>query len=229
MEAKKNTQDIYHELRRMIMDFEILPGARVTETQLADYFEVSRTPIRSALQRLDNEGHLVIKPKQGCFIRTIDMEQISRYYDVRVVLERAVVEEVLQQHDRSSVAVLARKWDPELRSFGLAITEELKLAEEAFHVDLARASRNDVLVHYLRDVNDNIRAVRRLGWPDETSVLDTYEEHHRICQLILQGKGSQARAEMENHIRKSQDCANRITLKQIYSKGHATRLGSLAG
>lgn len=219
-----NAQDIYQELRRMIMDFEIVPGTRVTESQLADHFNVSRTPVRAALQRLDNERLLEIRPKQGCFIRAIDIVRISHYYDVRVALEKAVVDEVLRQSSRSLVAALAEKWNPKIRRFGTEITEELKLAEESFHLELAQASGNEALVGYLRDVNDNIRAVRRLGWPDKSSVLETYEEHFLICRLILERKAAQARREMENHIRKSQDGANRVTLNQLYGKRGAVKL-----
>jgi DNA-binding GntR family transcriptional regulator len=221
MKERKNAQEIHQELRRMIMNFQIPPGTRVTESQLADYFKVSRTPVRSALQRLDSEGHLEIRPKQGCFIRTIDIVKISHFYDVRVALEKAVVDEVLHRNSRALVAALAEKWHPKSRRFGTDITEELKVAEESFHLELAQASGNEALVGYLRDVNDNIRAVRRLGWPDKSSVLDTYEEHFLICRLILERKAAQARREMENHIRKSQDGANRVTLNQLYGK-HGT-------
>lgn len=218
MQPKATTQSIYEELRRMIMDFEIVPGARFTETQMADYFNVSRTPVRAALQRLEIEGQLTIKPKQGCFVRSIDMVQISHYYDVRVALERMAVEETLVQRNRPAIEALAEKWDPERMLFGSDITEELKHEEEMFHIELAQASRNSVLVNYLSDINDHIRAVRRLGWPDKVSVDDTYAEHFRICQLMLERKPRQAVEEMTNHIRKSQDLSSRITLKQIYAK-----------
>lgn len=218
MQTKATPQSIYDELKRMIMDFEIVPGARFTETQIADYFKVSRTPVRAALQRLELEGQLSIKPKQGCFVRSIDLLQISHYYDVRVALEIMAVQEAMAQGDRAAIEALGQKWDPAQKRFGEEISEALKQEEEQFHIELARASRNPVLVSYLDDINHHIRAVRRLGWPDQVSVDDTYEEHYRICQLMLAGRTEDAVAEMINHIRKSQDLASRVTLKQIYSQ-----------
>lgn len=50
--------------------------------------------MRAALQKLESEGLLTIKPKQCCFIRNIDLLQISHYYDVRVALEALVLEEI---------------------------------------------------------------------------------------------------------------------------------------
>jgi DNA-binding GntR family transcriptional regulator len=223
MEHKPNAQEIYETLRSMIVSFDLAPGSRVTETQLADYFQVSRTPVRAALQRLENEDLLTIKAKQGCFIRNIDMLSISHYYDVRVSLENLVLSEISKLKDWGELQELADLWDPKKLHFGITATEALKEAEEAFHVRLARISRNPVLVNYITDINDHIRAVRRLGWPNKKSVTDTYEEHFRICDMLLQRDFEGAKAEMTNHIRKSQDQANRITLHQIYSNRTALK------
>ena len=213
---KLNAQDVYGELREMIIALRVTPGSRVTENQLADYFSVSRTPIRAALQRLESEGFLTIKAKQGCFIRNIDMVKISQYYDVRVSLEVMVLDEIAKHRNKSELTQLANQWNPQQPSFGLKVTDELKTAEESFHLNLAKISNNEVLINYIADINNQIRVVRRLGWPNIKSVTDTYEEHFRICELLLAEDLITAQAEMTNHIRKSQDMANRITLNQLY-------------
>jgi DNA-binding GntR family transcriptional regulator len=158
-----NTRDIYGELKAMINNLEILPGTRVTEHQLADYFEVSRTPVRAALHKLENDNLLSIKPKQGCFIRNIDMGLISNYYDVRVTLENMVLQEVSRQHDMSGLDKLKKDWDPEYHRFGVKTTDKLKQAEEAFHIRLCELSHNPALQNYITDINHKIRCVRLLG------------------------------------------------------------------
>lgn len=217
MDQNSNTQDIYTTLRELITDVRLVPGSRVTESQLADYFQVSRTPVRAALQRLESEGFLTIKSKQGCFIRNIDMLEISHYYDIRVVLENLVVEEVAKLKDLSQLRELAEQWSPKAFHFGLVINDDLKNAEENFHLQLASFTNNRVLVQYISDIADHIRAMRRLGWPDSKSVTDTYDEHFRICELLLVKDLKGAQFEMTNHIRKSQDQASRITLHQLYA------------
>lgn len=223
MEHKPNAQEIYESLRNMIIRFDLVPGSRVTEMQLADYFQVSRTPVRAALQRLENEGLLSIKAKQGCFIRNIDMLRICHYYDVRVSLENLVLEEIAKLQDLEALRELAQLWQPDQTNFGIEINEDLKEAEEIFHLQLAKVSRNSVLAGYIADINDHIRVVRRLGFPNKKSVLDTYEEHYRICELLLHGELKKAQEEMTNHIRKSQDQASRVTLNQIYSNRTAVK------
>jgi DNA-binding GntR family transcriptional regulator len=216
---KPTAQTIYESLKTMILHFDITPGSRITESQVADYFEVSRTPVRAALLRLETEGQLTIKSKQGCFIRNIDLPTISHYYDVRLELEAMALKLIASGRPANDLETLAADWEPEMQNFGGEVSEALMAAEEAFHVELAIISGNPVLVNYLKDVNEQIRIVRRMGWPNQQSVTDTYLEHHQICQLLITHQLDEALTELENHIRKSQDMANNISLKQIYGKG----------
>lgn len=224
-EPKASPQQIYDSLKQMITSLEIIPGSRLTETQLAEFFNVSRTPIRSALQRLESDGLLCIKPKQGCFIRNIDMLQVSQYYEVRIALESMVLEEIANLKDHAELRELCKRWDPHTCIFGTKPTDAMKQQDENFHIDLAKISKNQVLCDYLMDINNHIRVVRRLGWPDTRSVKDTYEEHFLICQSLLNNDLKTAQKEMTKHIRKSQDQANRVTLKQLYANPKAIHFG----
>ncbi len=221
MDQKPNAQTIYEQLRELIVSLRLMPGSRVTESQLANYFTVSRTPIRAALQRLETEGLLAIKAKQGCFIRNIDMVQISHYYDARVALELAVIDTIAGSNRLEELQQLANQWNPESLVFGIETSDDLKTAEENFHLDLAAISKNTVLTNYIADINDHIRIVRRLGFPDTQSVTDTYEEHYLICELLIHRDITQAKDEMTRHIRKSQDQASRVTLNQLYGSKNA--------
>lgn len=215
MKRRFPTQEIYARLRKMITDFELLPGARVTESELAEQFRVSRTPIREALHRLEVEGLLKIRPKQGCFIRQVDIAQISNYYDVRVGLEALAIELACEQMSDADLKVLAEIWSPSRQPRTPDQLEAVRDAEEDFHVTLAEASGNPVLADYLRDVNDHIRVIRRLAFIDEQTLADTFEDHYRICRLLLKRDANAARDAMIKHIRKSQETARHVTLSQI--------------
>ncbi len=215
MRTKVTAQQIYQTLRHMILDMALAPGTRFTETQVAEHFQVSRTPVREALQRLEVENQITIRPKQGCFVRAVDLKQIRDYYDVRVAIELLAVERACTHMSDAALQALAAAWNPQHLAFGNEADDTLKQAEEDFHLALAQGSGNPALVRYLADINDHIRVVRRLGWPDFTSIQDTYQEHFDICQLILARDVETARATMLAHIRKSQNQADRITLAQL--------------
>ena len=211
---KSSAQAVYDKLKQKIIDFEIYPGTRITESEIADTFQVSRTPVRAALQRLESEGHISIMPKQGCFVRSVDIETISEYYDVRITLEAAAVELACDHMSVEDIEAQAEVWNPAKLEKKLNM-EEIKAREEAFHVSIAIGSGNSVLADYLRDINNHIRILRRLGFPDRQAVIETCEEHFEICQLILEGKKTNARKAMVKHIRKSQELARSVTLSQL--------------
>lgn len=210
-----STDQIYAHLRQQIMNLELYPGSRVTESELAQRFGVSRTPVREALQRLSVEGYLVIRPKHGCYIRQLDVFELAEYYDVRVGLELESISLMAKRVPFREVAKLAKDWDPDLAQFGLEGSEEFKDAEEDFHVRLAKLSGNSVLLEYLIDVNYRIRIVRRLGLPDRKSVLKTYREHYEICQRILDNDITGAKAVLRAHIHESQEKSRAVTVAQL--------------
>lgn len=203
----------------MILEAELAPGARVTENELATQFGVSRTPIREALQRLDVEGLLEIRAKQGCFIRSVNMEEIDNYYSVRTALEIMATELACQNMPGEKLMKLAEIWNPEYCTRDAIEIAKVKNAEENFHVTLAEHSGNPVLADYLRDVNDHIRVVRRLGFLDEKTIEETYKDHYNICQKLLERDGNGARLAMIEHIRKSQVMARNVTLIQLQENG----------
>lgn len=221
--AKKrfSTQDIYDHLKRMIMEFELLPGARVTEHELADLFNVSRTPVREALHRLETEDYLEIKAKQGCFIRQINVEEISNYYDVRVALETMAVELACENMSDAAVDQLLTEWNPN-SALHLDHVDTVILREEVFHLFIAENSGNPVLADYLRDVNDHIRVLRRFGFPDEKSIRETYEEHFEISNIIKKRDAKLASKTMAKHIRKSQQLARTVTIGQLQQNNRKT-------
>lgn len=209
------TLQIYEDLRQMIMDFDLFPGTRITETEIAENFKVSRTPVREALQRLELEGLVSIMPKQGCFVRAVDIQTISEYYDVRVALEGAAIELACQNMSDSEIDLLLEKWNPKKCTMEFDYPEQIREVEESFHVAIAEGSGNPVLASYIKDVNDHIRIIRRLGFPDEKSIRETYEEHYSLCKLLKKRDAEKAKRLMIEHIRKSQGIARSVTLNQL--------------
>jgi len=210
--------DIYRRLKDMILSFALYPGVRVTETELADHFGVSRTPVREALQRLAAEGYLTIRAKQGCFVRDIDLEEINQYYEVRIGLELRALDLLERTGAARELNRLAAIWTPERIPRQPPAVAVMVARDEGFHLALARAAGNAVLAGYLKDVNDHIHIVRRLDFTDPERIAPTYREHHEVLQRLLQGDVAGGRELLEQHIRRSADVAKAITLGQLASQ-----------
>ncbi len=209
--------DAYIALREMILSFELYPGSRVTETELAEHFQVSRTPIREALQRLEHEGLLTIRPKQGCFIRSLDIAELSEYYQVRIALEMAAVESACSHMPTSELELLAKQWDPAgiPKKLSAAAMDQL---DESFHLALAGGSGNTTLVRYLREISGHISVIRRVDFDNRERIARTYREHFEIVTSLLQRDVAKARTLIKRHIVRSEEFAKTLTLTQLARK-----------
>lgn len=210
-----STRQIYQDLWQKIINFDLFPGSRITETELAEEYKISRTPIREVLKRLEVEGLVTIRPKQGCFVRPVDIDLISDYYTMRVALEAMAVELAVANMGDEELQALAEIWKPENARKYRNDLEHIKEIEENFHMSIAEGSGNPVLRDYLADVNNRIRPIRLLGFPDDKSIVDTYAEHYEIITLIQQRDVERAKAAMIAHIRKSQGIARTVTVSQL--------------
>jgi DNA-binding GntR family transcriptional regulator len=224
--TKATPADIYRQLKDLILSFVFYPGARVTENELADRFHVSRTPVREALQRLAAEGYVTILPKQGCFVRDIDIDEINHYYDVRIGLEMLALEFACQTMSDSQLKKLAAAWHPKQVPGKPPTVAAMVARDESFHLALAAGTGNAVLAAYLKDVNDHIHIVRRLDFTDPTRIEQTYREHHEVVQRLLARDVDGAKLLLQRHIRKSAEVAKAITLTQLAQQrilAHAKR------
>ncbi|MBT9538548.1 GntR family transcriptional regulator [Thiobacillus sp.] len=214
-ETRLSAKDVYTRLREMILNFEIYPGSRVTETELAEYFGVSRTPIRSALQRLEAEGYLTVLPKQGCFIRNLDIDDLSKYYQVRKTLEQLSLQLANTYMSDTALSELAAAWDPARQVDRSDDPEEMEARDETFHLALAEGGGNLILRNYLADVNRHLRIVRRLGFTRSERIDQTYDDHYRICQSLLRRDLAEAQTLMRDHIQHVEQFVKTITLTQL--------------
>lgn len=214
--AKSETaQSIYFTLRDMILNFELQPLSRLTETELATYFKVSRTPIREALQRLATEDLISIRPKQGCFVRGIDFDEFADYYQIRIHLEMLSLETACANMPDEALKKLCEVWEKNVDAGEPGNAERIAHLDEAFHIKLAEGGGNRVLVKMLEDINNRIRIVRRLDFTDQERIAKTYEEHYRILQILLKRDVAAAKSAMIEHIQKSEEFTKKLTMVNL--------------
>lgn len=214
--VKSSTVDgLYTQLKQKIISFELYPGTRVTEQVLAEMFGVSRTPIRQALQRLEIEGFLSIRPKQGCFIRELDVNELMEYYEARIALELLIVESAVNAMTDKQLEQMMALWHPDVHDDELQHGIDLGEKDESFHVGLALASDKPVLASLLKNINHRIRVIRRLDLNSDNRSQRTYKEHFEILQHIKERDTSKAKQAMKRHIQRSREFAKTLTLTAL--------------
>ena len=92
----RTPDSIYEEIKRKIINLDLLPGTKVREEDLASEYNISRTPIRGVISRLVKDSLLEVAPKKGTYVSRIDVSNINDYIYVRKSVEESALELVCQ-------------------------------------------------------------------------------------------------------------------------------------
>ena len=215
--------DVYAQLKRDVAEFTLVSGDRFTENELCERLGVSRTPVRQALFRLQQEGYVEVLFRSGWRVLPFDFDQFEQLYDLRMVLETTAAQRLCADGERVNRALFDELTAIWLVPLAERSTDTVQVAQwdEAFHCSLVAAAGNAEMARVHRDVTDRIRIIRRLDFTKQARIDATYEEHAKILKAIQRKRGDQAAMLLRAHIQTSQAEVRKITLHQV----HLARLG----
>jgi DNA-binding GntR family transcriptional regulator len=203
IEAPERLADmVYDAIRQSIMDKTLAPGARLTESGIAQQLGVSKTPVREALLRLRRIG--VIEPEgvRGGHVIRPSRSAIREAYEVREALEVFAVRSVAS---RVSGADLERICDTAARSLEHAERGDQAGFREwdfAFHRAIAEAAANPRLKQLIEDVFTLIGTLRQRDFPDGSWSVDCARGHVQMADAIAKRDVSGAEEAAREHIRR---------------------------
>jgi DNA-binding GntR family transcriptional regulator len=208
---------VFSDLKARLLAGEFPVGRRLGEERLASLLDVSRTPVREALHRLHTEGIVVRHPDGGFVPAVPDVVTMRTLYEVRVGLEIQALRRPAGlglAHDRARVEQLHADWTA-LQADGPEATPEFVLRDESFHIALADAAGNPVLVEFLRTVNERIRIVRMQDFLSQDRIEETIAQHLAIAEAVLQGDTELAVRRFDNHLTESLAVVEQRTLRAL--------------
>ena len=215
---RSRADEVYEELKRNVSEFKLVPGDRFTETEISERLGVSRTPVRQALFRLQQEGFVEVLFRSGWRVLPFDFNQFEELYDLRMVLETTAAHRLCDDAlkvNNSLLEALAAIWlvPADQRS---SDTVQVAGWDEAFHCALVVAAGNGEMARVHRDVTERIRVIRRLDFTKQPRIDATYDEHAKILKAIQRKRGDQAALLLRSHIQTSQAEVRKITLHQVH-------------
>jgi len=196
-------EQVYSALRSGILTGEFAPGSRLIETQLTDWFNVSRTPLREALRQLQKEG-LVTADTSGLQVTTISATEAIELYDCRLVLEKLAVGGACQYASSQQLKTLegyviqAEARDPKDADEQTLL--QLLDLDYQFHHLIAESSGNRRLVSLLDQIFDAMALLRIQTLKQNPSVLEIRLEHRQVYEAIAQKDAATAIAAIQLHL-----------------------------
>lgn len=209
------SDQVYEALKQMIFDFELLPGTRFSESELTDRLRVSRTPLRQALQRLENQGFVHVLPKMGWFVAPIDFDVMDELYDLRILIECHAIEHLAHDPANPPLDALRQVWLV-AREQRISDGKRVGQLDEAFHATLVAAAGSREMMRVHTDVTDRIRLIRRLDFTKNARIDATYDEHAAILQAVLSRRKMEAARLLRAHIEQSKIEVRKITLDALF-------------
>lgn len=190
IESKKGNTDIYDRLRRDIILLELPPGQRLRENELAEEFGVSRTPVRSALQRLESEGLVYTVPKSGNFVTKINLHNIYNTIYIRNSVDKSIFRDMIHvlkdiDFQKLSINLAKQKVICTLHNESLASNLEFMDYDDNFHRDMyAVVGKEEIWDIVMKNQYDYIRQRMFLNRYNLTHIEESVTQHEHIFKLL---------------------------------------------
>lgn len=183
----------------MILTGDIEPGQRVTEQSVAERLGISRTPVREAFRELVQMGLLISEPYKGVRAADVDLSVVRQIYEMRANLEPFAAELAasrIKDEDIENLKELnARLARPERG------VESIAVSNDEFHLAIAQASRNRVLVDTIADLRARTRGFRIAFHYHPLLIEESVREHQAIIEALIQRSPKLARDAMRQHVK----------------------------
>ena len=219
--GRKSTlkESVYDSLKMMILTGELQPGSRLTELDLAARLNVSRTPLREALSRLERDGLISNKPRQGSSVTVFDLKTLEDALDIREVLDAYAARQAAARigtEDKARLHDLLAQCEALAQVEGRPMEDmirEMQLGLEIHRV-IAQVSGNHLLCDTLSRILDKHQHFiwMELLWLDEWGV--ARREHAEIVDAICAGDGEHAAERASHHVRCSRNNILRLLKAQ---------------
>ncbi|MEF2093732.1 FadR/GntR family transcriptional regulator [Bacillus sp. CFBP9009] len=232
IKPKKIYEEVSDELYEMIRSGSLKPGEQLDSIQqLAENFQVGRPAIREALSALSSMGLIEIKQGEGTFVKTfdpailnhplsaallMDQDNIKHLLEVRKILESGTAEVAAKKRTEENLIKLKdRLFDMEKVSDDEELSDK---ADIAFHVAVANASQNELLITLMNHVSElmteKMRDIRRIAlYSEEMTLKQLYQQHVRIYDAIVAQDEDGARSAMLFHLQSVEESLDRVIQK----------------
>ncbi|MFV0395020.1 MAG: GntR family transcriptional regulator [Coprobacillaceae bacterium] len=202
------SSQIYNDLKKKIEEFEIKPGDRISETTLASVYNVSRTPIKHSLARLENEELIFVRPQVGTFVSKIDTVHIHEFFTIRMLLEVSILDEVMSLSDTKLLDDLTANITAQRNLLKESVeNEELDVArifwklDNAFHKLIFDAVGKGFIWKFIMSQSSQFNRYRLLTVSNNVTYLEQkVNEHEGILNYLRNPNNKDAKAIYNNHL-----------------------------
>ena len=191
----------YDDLKALFQDGTYAPGDFLTEGELARRLRMSKTPVRTALTRLEMDGFVTVSPQQGIVVREPSIHEVIDLFDIRIALETFVVRRLAGNLTTEQSTRLRVNLDLQGRAVKDHDNETATRLDTEFHLMLCEFLDNREITQAMERLRGKLhRILLGIQRKSPERMVDGWREHEAIAESVLQGRGEQAAQRVVQHL-----------------------------
>ena len=175
---------IYDALIEELVSGHLLRGEKLQEREIADYFQVSRTPLREALRKLEHDGFLINKPYRGVFVCNYTMDEIEKLFELRLELEAMAARLASERASNEDIDKLNKMIKLFEKILSRNSKDETIRATAELHMLIAKASGNPWLYKIINQIQIHCSLLRHQAHLDSERSEAFFKEHQTLVEAI---------------------------------------------
>jgi DNA-binding GntR family transcriptional regulator len=199
-EPKLLSEDIAESIKAAIIKGKFKPGEKISEGELAESMGISRTPLREAFRKLENEGFIEIIPRKGAVVTEIDAQDVYDLYEIKSTLEGLAARLAAVNMQDKDLEKLEK------------VNEELKVlidqndleafykAHTRFHEGFVKLSGNRRLNHIISNLNDHFKRFGIVSLTLPGQYENAIKQHEEIIQAFRKGNEKLVEERVKNNV-----------------------------
>lgn len=197
--------EAYNELRKWIITGKLQPGTKLRDQDLSDTLGISRTPIREALLKLENDGLVITKANRWTLVSPLDLKEAENVYSIVWTLESLAMEQAFPNISPKDIEEL-EKYNENLNKTVKSGSQFDKIqADNDFHNKIILLSNNTELPKLLSGLKMRIQRIEMHYFSKIDKMRASYSEHQQIIDLIKKQELSLAVNALKNNWKNSLD------------------------
>lgn len=197
---KTGSDHVFETLFNQIVSLELLPGTKISETEIAKTFGFSRQPVREAFNRLAALNLLLIRPQRATIVRPFSKELIANARFVRAAIELEVVRAAAEDRDTSVDVEIKANISAQRKAIAHDDAEAFHDLDYQFHKLLARSSRNAFAFDIIAANKAQVDRLCMLSLTSKATMEALHADHEDLLEALLKGDGDTAVRVLKHHL-----------------------------
>ena len=213
-----SASDIYEHIKSNIINFEYPPSCRLTENEIANKFNVSRTPVKVAFTRLENEGFLEVLPQRGTYVTKLNATKTKDFIYLRTCLEEKITIEFMNICTEQDCEILSKFLEEQTKTISKIDfkAEEFFVLDSKFHAYIFERTNHLGIWDEISKLTVNYTRYRMADLLESQNFNQLVKEHYNLFNAIKNKEEEKYKVILSQHLTGNFNKAINTKLKEYF-------------